>query len=176
MKALGGLTEYDKRTIDTLERDWIGHYALLGRAIIVFNIGPEYHYPIRGQVTQVFDDANFETPALFITYWNDNGDIHASANKIVEKMQISSDMPVIVSTPRYKTFKLNNTNVEKKELTPEEQQELDLMRQLHLMRPEQKKAAMKQLGLGSSGKPSAGQRAGLTPGQKYWAMSSEGKE
>jgi hypothetical protein len=165
--------ELGSRTMQALRSHWIEHYALLGRAAF---IKPGADNILGDHIDKALENRGFKTPALLISYWSDyGGDIRVSANKVANKMQVPSNTPVVVTAPGYGLFELNNENAEKKELTPEQQKELDLMRQLHLMNPQQKKAAMKQLGLGSSGKPSAGQRAGLTPGQKYWAMSSEGK-
>ncbi len=66
-----------------------------------------------------------------------------------------------------------------KEIGVEEAERIALMRELHLMSPNEKKAAMKKLGLGSDGNQwvKEAQRLGIIrPGQKFWAMHSESNE
>lgn len=60
-----------------------------------------------------------------------------------------------------------------------DQDEVDLHRRLHLMRGDEKKAAMKKLGVGVGGRPhpmatAMGNAGLLKPGQKWWAPHSEG--
>lgn len=59
--------------------------------------------------------------------------------------------------------------------------ERELMQQLHLMPPQQKKAAMKELGLVGGGHKQPWQKATekhklIKPGQKWWAMQSESEQ
>lgn len=61
---------------------------------------------------------------------------------------------------------------------PEEAERKALMQQLHLMPPQQKKAAMKKLKLAGGGHKPGWQKATekhnlVRPGQKWWAMQSE---
>lgn len=64
------------------------------------------------------------------------------------------------------------------QLTPEQERKREMMRQLHLMKPQEKKATMKELGLVGGGHKQpwqkSAEKAGIVqPGQKWWAMSSE---
>ncbi len=64
------------------------------------------------------------------------------------------------------------------ELGEEELKRADLMRQLHLMKPEQKKEAMRTLGLAPGGAKRPWQREAentdlVKPGQKWWGLTSE---
>ena len=71
-------------------------------------------------------------------------------------------------------------NARMREIDPERQAEYDLRRQLHLLPPDQKRAAMKKLGLAWKSNKSPWQkeaeRLGFAkPGQKWWAIRSESK-
>ena len=64
-------------------------------------------------------------------------------------------------------------------IDPKKKREIELRRALHLMPPQQKQAAMKELGLGWGSVKNkwqkASEKAGLVkPGQKWWASTSEG--
>lgn len=84
-----------------------------------------------------------------------------------------------ISTPIHGTIPIDLIETtQTHEMTPEEQEHLELAKQMHLMRGDQKKDAMKKLGVGGGGKPhpmqSAMDDAGLrVPGQKWWAPTSE---
>ncbi len=84
-----------------------------------------------------------------------------------------------ISTPIHQTIPLSQLdNSVRTELTPEQREKMELYKKLHLMRGAEKKAAMKELGVGGGGKPhemqTALRGAGLQkPGQKWWAPHSE---
>lgn len=67
------------------------------------------------------------------------------------------------------------------EYNADEEDRKQKMRELHLMRPNQKKQAMKALGLDAASRKqpwqkSAEQHKLVRPGQKWWAMQSEGHD
>lgn len=87
--------------------------------------------------------------------------------------------PYYISTPIHGTVPVDNIT-STKEMTPEESEQYELQKRLHLMRGAEKQAAMKQLGLGGQKPPHKMQqnlqRAGLlVPGQKWRAPYSESK-
>jgi hypothetical protein len=49
----------------------------------------------------------------------------------------------------------------------------DLYKQLHTMKPDEKRWAMQQLGVGGNSKPHPWNAASIIPGQKWWAINSE---
>jgi hypothetical protein len=145
-------------------------HAILGRSALFSEPNEENHWQ---EIFGFIDNY----PSFVISFWDmdiTEEEINRVSQKVIEAYNVP-DMDTYVSSYPHGIMKYGS-RMSKKESTPEREKEYELQRQLHLMRPEQKKAAMQQLGLGSSGKPSAGQRAGLTPGQKYWAMSSEGRK
>lgn len=88
------------------------------------------------------------------------------------------DYNTYVSTPLTGTVPQNEIYNHYKKLTPEEQEKLELAKNLHLMRPNEKKAAMLKLGLNTSGSKHKYQKAAednklISPGQKWWATTSE---
>lgn len=65
--------------------------------------------------------------------------------------------------------------------SPEDDERREMMQQLHLMGPQQKKAAMKKLNLIGGGHKQPWQKAAeqnkvVSPGQKWWATTSESSE
>lgn len=117
------------------------------------------------------------------SFWNDNKQILDSLlmpclERLLADKQIKND--TLVSTPIHGTVSLGDIglNIER-EMSPEEREEIELHKRLHLMRGDEKKKAMKQLGVGVGGKAHPMQvamtNAGLLkPGQKWWAPTSEG--
>lgn len=92
--------------------------------------------------------------------------------------------PIILSTP-FEVRELTGLGgetprLQHTELSPEKKWELELLRKMHIMRGDEKKRAMRQLGLGWKS-PGAhpwaqnlSQKQLLVPGAKWWAPYSEG--
>ncbi len=122
-----------------------------------------------------------------VTFWNVS--IEAYKQLLVDCLSALSDKGLIntdtmVATPFFVeqfgaavSFFANNQD-QSQELSPEQLARLDMQRELHLMRPEAKKLAAQKLGLNLASKKSDHQTqaelAGMvTPGQKWWAPTSE---
>jgi hypothetical protein len=117
-----------------------------------------------------------ELPLYFVTFWQAPPDLNVTdCVKQVSSINNYADDPIWISAPSIGTVPFGQ-HEDRRDLDQEEIAKIQMQRRLHLMKADEKKAAMKKLGLATGGAKSPGQRAGLTPGQKYWAMSSEGKE
>lgn len=131
-------------------------------------------------------DGQIRTYKQIVSFWNEDDSLYdellrpclaelESMNFINDDTLVSIPSAGVMSMAQADTVNLSRGPTDKRR-----QQELELMRQLHLMRPEMKKAAMKELGLiGGGHKPPAQrelEKAGVIhPGQKWWAMYSESR-
>jgi len=94
---------------------------------------------------------------------------------------VSTPVPTIEDEGRTKvyTFPLSHVQgLRLGEMDDQDRQRAELYQQLHLMRGDAKKQAMQHLGLGAQGKRpwqrAAEQTGMISPGQKWWAPTSEG--
>ncbi len=120
---------------------------------------------------------------MLVSFWNDKPEQYTEhlkpcLNKLMADGYLEPQAQV--STPTHGIISMQQalSGVQGRALTPEEQEQLELYKQLHLMRGKEKQEAMKKLGVGGGGKPhpmqSAMDQAGLrVPGQKWWAPHSE---
>lgn len=120
----------------------------------------------------------------YVAFWFVHPDMLDECLRALANLEIISDETIVV-TPNGDRFtagsKLSGQTPKSTgntEPDPKRQRERELMQQLHLMRPQQKKAAMKELGLVGGGHKQPWQKAAekaklVQPGQKWWAMSSE---
>lgn len=121
----------------------------------------------------------------FVSFWNEDPENYSSDNllqqclqKLIADGHLKPDAEV--STPTHGTIPMREAmgGAKGRALTPEEQEQMELYKKLHLMRGQEKHDAMKKLGVGGGGKPhpmtASLDKAGLrTPGQRWWAMNSE---
>lgn len=119
-----------------------------------------------------------------VAFWNDAA-LPNLINPCLDALEsegiIISDTIVLLANG--KTFQASARGTATKELSgtavdSKKARERELMQQLHLMQPQQKKAAMKELGLVGGGHKQPWQKAAertkvINPGQKWWAMQSE---
>lgn len=118
-----------------------------------------------------------------VSFWNTNKSqydnlLQSCLSQLISDQKLSQNPKI--STPLHGTVPLSEvSNIQMKEMTPEDYEQMELHKQLHLMRGGAKQQAMKKLGVGGGGKPHPVQQAmdnaGLrVPGQKWWAPHSEG--
>ncbi len=116
----------------------------------------------------------------YASFW-DEGD-HSKIPECLKSLYNSSlidEMTVIVVTgqePRRYQDAVVST-----QRTPEQERKMQLARELHLMRPDEKKAAMRELGLAPGSKKRPWQQEAentnlVRPGQKWWGLTSEAKD
>lgn len=114
-----------------------------------------------------------------VSFWKDQPFLKDCLQKLLDDNLI--DDQTFVSTPKLETIPLAKVGVKKeRQLSATQEADFELHRQLHLMRGDEKREAMKKLGVGVGGRPHPMQQAltakGLLgPGQKWWAPNSEGK-
>lgn len=148
-----------------------------------------YRYEFDGgsiQATDLFGRVNQDR--TIASFWNSKEKVYKKSlrpciDKLISNNMLSPDGAI--STPIHGTFYIKDfDDVMPRELTPEQKETLELQRQLHMMPAAQKKIAMQKLGLLPNNVTTkanrwqqAGQKAGvLTPGQKWWAPTSESRK
>ncbi len=120
--------------------------------------------------------------SLVASFWNTEASqyeqhLQPCLAKLIQDGHLTPDASV--STPLHGTVPMSGlAGAKMKEMTAADHEDMELYKRLHLMRGEEKKAAMKKLGVGVGGSPhpmqSAMLKAGLLgPGQKWWAPHSE---
>lgn len=147
-------------------------------AVIAYrkNIAPKYH--LLGRCGFVGDEQ-------VVAFWNDDR-VSELLNPCLDALEsegiITPESIVLLSngnkfqaSARSET---GNASGAATTVDPKKARERELMQQLHLMPPQQKKAAMKELGLVGGGHKQPWQKAAeqnklVRPGQKWWAMQSE---
>lgn len=119
----------------------------------------------------------------FCSFWNTDGRQYDGnlkpclerllGDEIIDSSTIVS-IPNLGSVPLSEALNLGGV----RDLSDEEMEKMELYKRLHLMRGEEKQAAMRKLGLGGKQKQHPMQQALqsqklASPGQRWWAMSSE---
>jgi hypothetical protein len=121
-----------------------------------------------------------------VSFWNNDEAVYDEfftkcMNQLLADQTVQPNY--FVSTPLHGTLAAADLQGEErpeaKEMSPEERERYELYQKLHLMPPEEKKAAMNKLGLKvgytkNKWQQEAEAQEVLRPGQKYWAMTSEG--
>lgn len=120
-----------------------------------------------------------------ISFWNDDVEVYSLLGSCLRELEeyIPDNLPVEIHTPFEimdvdRASELAQHADTRKQagtaLSPEKREELALRKKLHLLRGDEKKAALKRLGLWNPEKPEhPWQKAAPAPGQKWWAMQSE---
>lgn len=105
-----------------------------------------------------------------ISFWNDDlhdGDLQECIRSII-KHGLATEKDLI-STPENYTYRVFDTNVQKHDLSPEEREKLNILKDKpHELRGDDKKKALEKLGAKPKTRPLS-----LDPGEKWWAMQSE---
>jgi len=122
-----------------------------------------------------------------VSFWNDDYEVYRLLGPCLEALEpyIYNDKPVEIHTP----FEIMNQRAaaafsrerqrdtqrqQETRVSPEARERLALLRKLHLLRGDEKKAALKKLGLWNPEKAQhPWQKAAPMAGQKWWAMHSE---
>lgn len=123
----------------------------------------------------------------FVAFWNTPqqlyGLLEACISELLSENLIDPDTNIVLggSDQTIKASNTRNLDHHDTRIDPEKERELQLRKNLHLMKPRAKKAAMKKLGLIGGGHKSKWQSAAekaelVTPGQKWWAPTSESKK
>jgi hypothetical protein len=119
---------------------------------------------------------------IYIAFWNRNiqliqNEIKDCIEELINMQAIDSS--TILSFPTAELTTVKNV-LENKPIVPlfQNTSDVDEIRKLHLMQPQLKRAAMKRLGLASGGAKSKWQDQAeqvklVSPGQKWWAPTSE---
>ncbi len=121
-----------------------------------------------------------------VSFWNDTPSVYSKLLESCLKEMMSRNLiddDSFISSPIHKTVPVSTIlggKAETKEMTDEEQTDYELHSKLHLMRGQEKRDAMKKVGVDGGGKPHPMQQAMsnaglLKPGQKWWATQSESK-
>lgn len=140
-----------------------------------------------GRDFQYIDDHGLpDTNVQLVSFWNtkktdyDNS-LEGCLQKLREHNLINDE--TLISTPIHQTIPITAIDqVETQEIDPEMAEKVKLWQQLHLMRPEAKKEAMRKLGLGGEQMIKNPWQQGLeqtghaSPGNKWWAPTSEACE
>lgn len=112
-----------------------------------------------------------------ISFWNDNAELYEQLlSGCLEALGRAVKVPptAYISTPFDGTTEASLANIGTRrgptQLDPATAERLRKQRELHLMRPGEKRAAMQDLGLAAPKGPHPWQQA---PGQKWWAATSE---
>lgn len=130
---------------------------------------------------------------LVVSFWNSDSSNYANGKlaycmQELEREVLPDNEEVVVSTPigsySYAEHTKETENLAKAtELSLEKQKEYqELLKKMHTLRGDEKKAAMKKLGLGwkTPGKhpwQKSQEKVGmLGPGQKWWAPQSESRQ
>lgn len=125
----------------------------------------------------------------YVSFWNDPTNTHGllndCLNELFNKNFIKSETYVVLFGSKRKVqagIALTTRDIQAQDtrVDPKKARELELLRNLHLMNPQAKKKAKKELGLAWSSRKhpwqSASEKARLvTPDQKWWAPTSESK-
>lgn len=118
---------------------------------------------------------------MFVAFWNDTTKpklVVPCLRSLINNKLITPDTVYVLGRQRVKVSDiLGGVRVY---MSPEDQEKREKMRELHLMSPQQKKVAMKELGLAGGGHKQPWQKAAennklVQPGQKWWAATSESK-
>ncbi len=142
---------------------------------------------VLGRVGNAFEslaDAQLRrNPATFVAFWINDEDLH---NKLLRPcLESLLDKRIITGNERVADYAAEGETVNeflgnRAVGTKYDLERMQLMQQLHLMKPDQKKAAMMKLGLGAKKENSWQHRAEdlgiVSPGQKFWAPTSESRE
>ncbi len=146
-------------------------HMLMGRA------GPMNQIPGIG--------AEEDDHTYLVTFWNDDinvyGELLPTCMLHLYDNNLITD-PVIINTPifieNYSSGQVETQGIARDPTPSVDKKELDRMRELHLMRGDQKKKAMQELGLAATSQKHPMQatleKGGyINPGQKWWAPTSE---
>lgn len=139
--------------------EWLGKHFLVGRA---------------GELGE----------DLIVSFWNEEDDIYDSLGACLSELEsyklISTGVPVQIHTPHgIRIYRGDTVRGGGTELSPEQRRKLNLQKRLHLMRGQEKREAMKELGLWADKPAKHPWQAGLErtgeigPGQKWWTPHSE---
>jgi len=119
-----------------------------------------------------------------VAFWNPPDQLHGllepCLKELLDKNLIDKQTEVVLGGNAW-IGTIRNLDISTHGLTPEQQRILDLHKRLHLMPPDEKKKAMKELGLRWKSTKNPWQREAekaelVKPGQKWWAPTSEGKQ
>lgn len=127
-----------------------------------------------------------------ISFWNESSSDYARLSECLQALEDDGvldgfETPITISTPigsyNYTGHAGDTRDLGRTELSPEKRKEhQELLKKVHTLHGDEKKTAMKKLGLGfkSPGKhpwQKAQEKAGmLGPGQKWWAPQSESRQ
>lgn len=146
-------------SIDTLRKDLLPNRALLGR--------------ISGK---------YGNDQRYVTFWNAYKPVGRKLlpeclKALLQADLISLDNDIVVSGDKH-MYVMDYLRGGRFYDSPEENERKQKMQELHLMQPDAKKAAMKDLGLDAASRKQPWQKAAeqnklVRPGQKWWAMQSE---
>jgi hypothetical protein len=124
--------------------------------------------------------------SMVVSFWNDEYADYAALLPCLKELQASGIIgdDYWISTPFHQTVHASAIGAARPvttSLSDEEKRRLQMQRELHNMRPQQKKAAMAELGLATASTKNAWQAGAeqanlVQPGQKWWAMASEEAE
>jgi hypothetical protein len=157
--------------------------TLIGRSAPVEMLMSSAFSNFRDYLSGLLEQMNATVEEAFIvSFWNSNEDVYMRLpNCIAELMNrnLITDK-VIISTPRHGTSIYSQAQVgtERPHETAVDDEELKQRLQLHLLRGDEKKAAMQKLGLEPASQKHPVQQSMekgkyINPGQKWWAMHSE---
>ena len=162
---------------------------LLGRMGKMGGLGPapEYGY-------ESGDESGYESghtgsgyigsEKTIISFWNRGIKVYDLLGPCLKALEqyVSADQRVEIHTPHGISHGLQGHDTKKigeTELSPERNREIQLLKQMHLMRGDEKKAAMKELGLWDDRKAQhpwqkeLAKAGEIGPGQKWWASQFE---
>ncbi len=155
-------------------------------------------FPSRARLVDIVTDellpdkatqALAEAPSqpAFISFWNRDKAVYDAHLKACVSALVKGEVATVrpITLEDYVSFPIQTITVDEvlngastaTQLTPEQQRKVELQQQLHLMRGDEKKRAMAELGVGGTAPhpmQTAMRQTGLIgPGQKWWAPHSE---
>lgn len=135
-----------------------------------------------GTITMYNGSTQLRQPTHLVAFWSTKQKLYDSLlqsclNRLIKDNYIGEN--TYISTPLLGTVPLSDVyKSSSKELSQDELDKIELMKKLHLLKPEAKRAAMQKLGLAATSTKNKWQdeseKANLVqPGQKWWAQTSE---
>jgi len=125
----------------------------------------------------------YQDDDMIVSFWNiDKNDYERSLESCLKRLITDNKInsSAFISTPVHKTIPISAiANIEVDEIDPEMRKQVELYRKLHLLRGDEKKNAMRQLGVGWTQQTqhpmqtAMRQSGSIGPGQKWWATTSE---
>jgi len=180
----------DEEGIENIDPELLARYRYVDKlyGLLHTDLEEAQQHMLMGRaapMNQIPDIGTEDDYTYLVTFWNDDMDVYGELLPTCMLHLYDNNLitdPVIINTPifikNYSSGEVETQGIARDPTPSVDKKELERMRQLHLMRGDEKKKAMQELGLATASQKhpmqAALEKSGyINPGQKWWASTSE---